>query len=142
MVGEHRSRLAFGKRVRHFTKTVAAVVAGLARGCRWRQLPLALEACSTRWWSGKAFNCAVVRIEKLQRATVLAGLFRTRTTFSLGRRGRPAGSTVATFSSLRPDRAIDCLLFAGRIQCFKHDFDSLFDLFVLTRCSGLRIVFD
>jgi len=35
-----------------------------------------------------------------------------------------------------------CLLFAGRIQCFKHDFDSLFDLFVLTRCSGLRIVFD
>ena len=42
-------------------------------------------------------------VEKLQRATVLAGLFRERLTFCLGRRERPTGSTVATFSGLRPE---------------------------------------
>ena len=40
--------------------------------------------------------------EKLQRVTALAGLFRVLITFSLGQRGRPAGSTVATSPGLRP----------------------------------------
>ena len=34
---------------------------------------------------------------------MLADLFCVRITFSLGRRGRPAGSTVATSSALRPE---------------------------------------
>ena len=41
-------------------------------------------------------------VEKLQRVTALAGMFRVRIAFSLGRRGRPAGSTVATSPDLRP----------------------------------------
>ena len=41
-------------------------------------------------------------VEKLQRVTVLAGLFRVLITFSLGSRGRPAGSTVATSPGLWP----------------------------------------
>ena len=41
-------------------------------------------------------------VEKLQRVTALAGMFRVRIAFSLGRRGRPAGSTVATSPGLRP----------------------------------------
>ena len=41
-------------------------------------------------------------VEKLQRVTVLAGLFRVLITFSLGSRGRPAGSTVATSPGRRP----------------------------------------
>ena len=47
------------------------------------------------------FIIAVLKIEKLQRATVLADLFRVRISFFLGRRGRPAGSTVATSSGLK-----------------------------------------
>ena len=44
---------------------------------------------------------AIFRIEKLQRATVLAGLFHVRISFSLGRRGRTDWKHRRTSSGLK-----------------------------------------